>query len=177
MKLIRFILTRLRMRSIRQIFARLVSIVMRYEMSSESFQRILYAFSEFTNHFGVRPTFPVTATVVQRHPSQFQKMEMAGAELAVHGFRHVDYTQLSKTQIQAHYKKAVQIFDENGLHATGFRFPGRPMRCAPRNSRSTGFTNACARARRSATARSTPPSAWRSRRRPGPRSPISTPRT
>jgi len=123
MKMIRFIITRLRMRSIRQIFGRITSILLRYEMSTESFQSILKSFAIFSNHFGIQPTFPVTATVVKRHPVIFQKLQATGVEFAVHGFRHVDYTQLSNYQIQSHYHQAVQIFKDLNLNPSGFRFP------------------------------------------------------
>ena len=123
MKPIRFIRTRLSIRSVRQILARMATVAMRYEMSSESFANILQSFIELTNRYRVKPTFPVPATVVQRHPRQFQKIEEAGVELAVHGYRHVEYTQLETSQIQMHYKQAVQTFHDVGLHINGFRFP------------------------------------------------------
>lgn len=123
MKLIRFIFARLRIRSAKEILFRIASVLTRYEMSTESFRSILDEFAEFCRQIGFQPTFPVTASVVRRHPAQFRKMRSAGVELAVHGFRHVDYSQLPDAHIRSHYRAAVRVFRTHGLSTDGFRFP------------------------------------------------------
>lgn len=39
---------------------------------------------------GCSPTFPTPGYVVQRHPRFIRRLQDAGAELAVHGYHHVD---------------------------------------------------------------------------------------
>jgi len=84
---------------------------------------VLLDFALFSAKSGFRPTFPVTASVVERHPNLFRLMQSLDVELAVHGFRHIDYTQIPEKTAQEHFKKTRHIFNRAGLSYTGFRYP------------------------------------------------------
>jgi peptidoglycan/xylan/chitin deacetylase (PgdA/CDA1 family) len=114
---------RLRTRSLRYGAYRLLNIFKNYGFTRVPFSNLLDRYVEFLNDYTVRPTFPVTALALHRHPDLFKKLQDRGVEFAIHGYRHVDYTQLEPRIIRSHLEKAVQIFKQNGIQYQGFRFP------------------------------------------------------
>lgn len=68
-------------------------------------------------------TFPVVATVLQRNARSLRAYPSQSLEFAIHGFAHVDYTQLSKEEQFTHLVKAKQIFKTLGITPKGFRAP------------------------------------------------------
>src|SRR4030043_450981 len=54
----------------------------------------LHMMMEAAEALDVKPTFPVRATVFQRHVSLFKELSASGAELAVHGLEHIDYSDI-----------------------------------------------------------------------------------
>jgi peptidoglycan/xylan/chitin deacetylase (PgdA/CDA1 family) len=73
--------------------------------------------------YDIIPTLPVTASVVNRHHNMFLKIQKLGVEFAIHGYRHIDYTQLDKDEVKTHIQSAIDIFEHHGLHWSGYRFP------------------------------------------------------
>jgi len=64
-------------------------------------------------------TFPMTACLAEKYPSLFR----AGAEFAVHGYRHQDYSKLDTTELEWHLEKSLAIFQKAGYGNIGFRAP------------------------------------------------------
>jgi hypothetical protein len=114
---------RLRTRSLHYGAYRLLNILKKYGLTHIPFSILLDRYVEFLNHYMIRPTFPVTALAVHRHPDLFKKLQDRGVEFAIHGYRHLDYTQLEPQIIRSHLEKAVRIFKQNGIQCHGFRFP------------------------------------------------------
>ncbi|MBN2104210.1 polysaccharide deacetylase family protein [bacterium] len=87
-----------------------------FAVNLENFVRFLFARD-------INPTFPVTAITVHRHPNLFRRLQDQGVEFAIHGYRHIDYTQLTPTEMESHLERAIQIFKDNHIDYHGFRFP------------------------------------------------------
>ncbi len=72
---------------------------------------------------GCSPTFPTPGYVVQRHPRFARRLQDAGAELAVHGYHHVDLGIRSPVEAARQLQRAAQTFARHGIEAYGFRCP------------------------------------------------------
>jgi len=115
--------SRLRIRSWDQSLSRIFNIIWRYGASGKRFRRYLFDFVRLMKDYDIIPTLPVTASVVNRHPDMFIKIQKLGVEFAIHGYRHIDYTQLDKDEVKTHIHSAIDIFEHHGLHWSGYRFP------------------------------------------------------
>ena len=114
---------RLRTRSLVHGAYRLLNIFKNYGFTCDHFCNLLDRYVKFLSHHNVRPTFPVTAFTVHRHPDLFRKLQDSGVEFAIHGYRHMDYTQLEAAIVRSHLEKAIRVFKENRIQYHGFRFP------------------------------------------------------
>jgi peptidoglycan/xylan/chitin deacetylase (PgdA/CDA1 family) len=101
----------------------MVSIMNRYGLNNGRFSASLFSFVQLMIEYGIVPTLPVTAIVLDRYPNLFKRIQDMGVEFAVHGYKHVDYTQLESKRIVEHLQRAVEIFDKHGIPWSGFRFP------------------------------------------------------
>jgi peptidoglycan/xylan/chitin deacetylase (PgdA/CDA1 family) len=115
--------SRLKTRQVDKSLARAVSIGWRYGADSRNFVSALGGFVELTAVFGVKPTFPVPATVLHRHPQVLKAVARRGAELAAHGYAHLDYTGIEDSEVERHLQNAKSIFSRHGFERIGFRFP------------------------------------------------------
>ncbi len=112
------------MRSASLAFLRIYHIFTRYGMDSEKLRTILFDYVHVINAFGITPTLPITATVVERHPGLFQRLQdETMVEFAIHGFRHIDYSELNQSQFEEHLYNAIDIFHKHHLRFFGHRFP------------------------------------------------------
>lgn len=117
------IYARLRLRSWKQTAFRVVSILNRYGLNNDRFSTSLFSFVRLMREYGIVPTLPVTAIVLDRYPNLFKRIQDMGVEFAVHGYKHVDYTQLDSIQVVEHLQQAVGIFEKHGIPWSGFRYP------------------------------------------------------
>jgi len=67
------------------------------------------------------PTIPVTASLLERYPTLARGV--AGADVAIHGYRHVSYPSLSTEEKRADLDSASRVFRSQGIMRTGFRAP------------------------------------------------------
>lgn len=118
-----FLKSRLRTRSVGNSFSRLHSIFTRYGVGAQRFSASFLQLIELVKKYGVEPTFPLTASVLNRHPSFFHKIQEIGVELAVHGYKHIDYTQLNEKENLEHLRCATEVFQRYGIQYSGYRFP------------------------------------------------------
>jgi len=116
-------LKRLTTRSLSNGIRRFCRILRRYGFGSSKFELVLFGFTGMVKEMGFIPTIPVTARVVERHPNIFRKICNDGVELAIHGFKHIDYTALTPEEIKSHIMMATSIFKKNNIEFSGFRFP------------------------------------------------------
>ena len=102
---------------------RLPTLFKRFGWTSKKIEKVLHDYMEITKKFDCYPTFPVTAVVARRYPKMIRKLHEEGAEFAIHGYVHTDYSQLSEEEHRRHLVKAIRIFEENGIPFQGFRSP------------------------------------------------------
>ena len=98
-------------------------IVRRYGWTPAKMDRALDRFVRILREFDCGATFPITAIALHRHSESVRKYRSHGIEFAVHGYRHVDHSQLSEIEQRVHLAQARQIFVQAGLQPEGFRSP------------------------------------------------------
>lgn len=78
-----------------------------------------------TSAFQIKPTLPVPAMVLQKHPQVLGAVARKGegAELAAHGYAHLDYTSVADFRVEKHIRIAKAVFHRHGYRRVGFRFP------------------------------------------------------
>lgn len=70
-----------------------------------------------------QPTLPITASVAERNPSLVQSYAARGVEFAIHGYHHVDHTQLAADDLRTQLERARHVLLSYGLPTDGFRAP------------------------------------------------------
>ena len=121
---LRLLIRRLRILSTRQVLHRCYTLLKRYGLSGRRYRRSLREFVRLMKRLGIKPTLPVTARVLERHPQLFLEIQDDGAELAAHGLRHIDYTDVFEEMLREHAQKAQVILqDFAGIDNLGHRFP------------------------------------------------------
>lgn len=100
---------------------RLPKIATRFGVTPARMEHALKDYMMTTAHYGCTPTLAVTAVLVERYPEIFRRLE--GAELAVHGYVHTDYSQLDEVAQSQHMERSLDAFGRIGLAPDGFRCP------------------------------------------------------
>ena len=73
--------------------------------------------------YGCAPTLPTPGRVVERYPQFIRNLQNVGAEIAVHGYDHVDLGAYSPTEASKQLVRAAQVFARHGIEVYGFRCP------------------------------------------------------
>lgn len=115
--------TALRGKGIKTMLSRVGSLINRYGFSDKKMNSQLTQLINILEEYSCQATLPVTATALARHKTLAQKIQSRGIELAVHGYTHIDYSQLSLEQQISHFQQARQIFEQAGVNVAGFRSP------------------------------------------------------
>ncbi|RLC80731.1 MAG: hypothetical protein DRJ03_21135 [Chloroflexi bacterium] len=102
---------------------RIGMITKRYGLTPAKMQRALDQFVKTLRQFDCGATFPATAATVERHPAVLEKYQTQDIEFAVHGYTHVDYSQLAPEEQLTHLHRAREVFAAAGITAVGFRSP------------------------------------------------------
>ena len=68
-------------------------------------------------------TFPIVASAASKNPELTREILNRGHEVAVHGFKHVNYSYLTEQQQEDDIKKALDTFKAMGIRVYGFRAP------------------------------------------------------
>ncbi len=100
-----------------------MSIVRHYGLTPGKMDRTLARFTQILKAFDCGATFPVTAWTLSRSRGVLARYQAQGIEFAVHGYYHVDYSQLSLDQQLDHLRQARQAFEQHQLVCKGFRCP------------------------------------------------------
>jgi peptidoglycan/xylan/chitin deacetylase (PgdA/CDA1 family) len=72
---------------------------------------------------GCGATIPISCVTLQRHPHTVYHYLDRDVEFAIHGYRHIDYSQLSQPEQQDQLRRAVLAFNRAGIQPRGFRGP------------------------------------------------------
>lgn len=105
------------------LFKRVWTIGQRYGLTAARMDRSLTLLSRILRQFDCWATLPITAVTVARNSAIIQRYQAQGMEFAIHGYRHVDYSQLSLDEQCAHLCKAGRILQGHGIRFDGFRCP------------------------------------------------------
>ena len=95
----------------------------RYGMTVAKMDRSLESLAGILQQFDCRATLPITAVALARHGAAIHKYQSQGIEFAIHGYLHVDYSQLSSKEQLSHLREAVQVFRDHDIDYDGFRCP------------------------------------------------------
>ncbi|MDQ3811408.1 MAG: polysaccharide deacetylase family protein [Chloroflexota bacterium] len=86
-------------------------------------ERYLRLYTDLAGEFNARPTLPITASVLARHPALITRFAHEGVEFAVHGLVHNDHAKLSLNEQYTSIAKAMAMFRSAGVPYSGFRGP------------------------------------------------------
>jgi len=92
-------------------------------MTSQKLDQALAQLNSVLNQFECSATFPITAVALHRHPRVIKTYHDQGIEFAIHGYRHIDHSQLSLPEQLAQLNMAIKVFEIAGIQLNGFRGP------------------------------------------------------
>ena len=95
----------------------------RFGLSTARMDQRLRAYLEVCGEFGVVPTLPMTAVVLDRHPEVIHRMLAEHVEFAVHGLVHDDHLAASGSSQLTSVREAVETFHRHQVPVVGFRAP------------------------------------------------------
>lgn len=105
------------------IWQRGTNLLKRYGLRPDkTIHRIKDCVNELAN-FGCAPTFPTPGIIVERYPELIRSLQDLGAEIAVHGFYHINFKDIPTHEAISHLERAVKSFDRFGIKVHGFRCP------------------------------------------------------
>lgn len=99
------------------------SITGRYGLTPAKMDQALGQFAHLLNRFGCCASFPITAAALKRSAKTIQKYAGKNIEFGIHGYTHIDYSQLPQEKLLQHLQLAREVFIEAGLPSVGFRSP------------------------------------------------------
>jgi peptidoglycan/xylan/chitin deacetylase (PgdA/CDA1 family) len=95
----------------------------RYGIGAHRMERRLATMLGLVERHGCSATLPVPGAVVARHSPVIARYAMFGFEFAVHGFHHVDHTDLPGTEQRDELARARRALRDARVDAVGFRAP------------------------------------------------------
>lgn len=120
---VKSIYTALRGKGLGNFLRRGTRIAGRYGLTPRKMDRALAWFAAVLEQFQCGATFPITAVALERNAHIIAKYLARDIEFAVHGYRHIDHSQLSQAEQLAQLARARQIFAQAGIQPQGFRCP------------------------------------------------------
>jgi peptidoglycan/xylan/chitin deacetylase (PgdA/CDA1 family) len=102
---------------------RAYSIINRYGLTPAEMDQRLHLFAQILKRFDCGASFAPTAIVLKRNRDMITKYLDQNIEFAVHGYTHIDYSQLAPEEQLAHLRRARETFANLGITAVGFRSP------------------------------------------------------
>jgi peptidoglycan/xylan/chitin deacetylase (PgdA/CDA1 family) len=103
--------------------ARTAQVVSRFGATTSSMARRLDRFEKVAAEYGVLPTWPTTACILERHPALLRRYAERGVELALHGLVHGDHAAIDGGRQRETIAHAIELFERSGLRPLGFRGP------------------------------------------------------
>ncbi len=117
------ILLTLRAKGVRGLGARTAMIADRFGPTPSRMEGRLARYAGIAEEFGVRPTLPITASVLARHPKLIRGYVDRNVEFAIHGLVHEDHAALDFRTQRERMARAGDIFASAGVPFAGFRGP------------------------------------------------------
>ena len=111
------------LRSVLYICCRLVALLQRYGLTASRAKRRTLDCVDTLARYDCRPTFPTPGQVVHRNGVFCRELQRRGAELAIHGYHHLDFRALSADEARTQFARAASAYERNGIQPEGFRCP------------------------------------------------------
>jgi glycosyltransferase involved in cell wall biosynthesis/peptidoglycan/xylan/chitin deacetylase (PgdA/CDA1 family) len=113
----------LRQRSVGYLARRSIALAKSYGVTPpKAERRVLDCVRQLASH-GCRPTFPIPGGIVRKYTEFSRRLQAMGAEIAIHGYHHVDFRSLSPAEAREQLVTAAAVFRERGIEADGYRCP------------------------------------------------------
>jgi peptidoglycan/xylan/chitin deacetylase (PgdA/CDA1 family) len=100
-----------------------LAIARRYGVGTRRAKRRIRDSIEVMAAHGCRPTFPTPGRVVDANGEFCLELQERGAELAVHGYDHLDFRALTREEARTQLELATDAFARTGIECRGFRCP------------------------------------------------------
>jgi peptidoglycan/xylan/chitin deacetylase (PgdA/CDA1 family) len=113
----------LRAKGLRGLTARVGTIVSRFALDPGRMERYLKHYVGITDRYGIRPTLPITASVLARHPASIAPFVERGVEFAIHGLVHNDHAVVGPADQRTSLAEAMRVFAAAQVPFHGFRSP------------------------------------------------------
>lgn len=98
-------------------------IASRFGPTPRRIERRIAEVAEVAGQWDARPSLPITAIGVRRHPDGIRRLAERGIEFPVHGLYHVDHAELTAAQQTEQLAIARGILESAGIEVGGFRAP------------------------------------------------------
>jgi peptidoglycan/xylan/chitin deacetylase (PgdA/CDA1 family) len=105
------------------IATRAETILSRFGIAEDKARAALDEYVAITERAGARPTLPITAVVLSRHPRLVTEYAERGVEFAIHGLVHGDHAKADLDTQTTSIAEAADRFAEAGVPFCGFRGP------------------------------------------------------
>lgn len=112
------------------VFRRGASVLERYGLLTAKVARAVAACVGALAQLDAAPTLATPGVIVEKNPGFVRQVQAAGAEIAVHGYQHLELVNLSPIEAEHQILRAVETFERHGIKARGFRAPY--LRCSDR---------------------------------------------
>ena len=99
------------------------SITNRYGLTPARMDQRLHLFAQILKRFDCGASFDLTAALLKRNRDTIAKYLDQNIEFVVHGYTHIDYSQLTPEEQLADLHRAREAFAAAGVKAVGFRSP------------------------------------------------------
>jgi peptidoglycan/xylan/chitin deacetylase (PgdA/CDA1 family) len=107
----------------RALIRRVQTIIRHYGLTPDKMNEALDLFIQILQRFDCGASFPLTSVTLQRNKGSFARYHEYNIEFLVHGYTHVDYSQVSPERQLDHLRRARDIFDDARIPVSGFRSP------------------------------------------------------
>lgn len=104
-------------------FNRIGSISKRYGLTSHKMDKNLHNIIRILNQYHAAATFPVPASTLSRNSEVIKKYQEHNIEFAVHGYYHIDHSQLSYEDQLSSIHRSKHVFQARDISFEGFRCP------------------------------------------------------
>jgi hypothetical protein len=111
------------LRDARYVWLRLLALVRRYGISASKAKKRVLDCVDRLARYECYPTFPTPGQVVDRNGTFCRELQRRGAELAVHGYHHLDFRALSPNESRNQFAEAAAAYQREGIQFEGFRCP------------------------------------------------------
>jgi len=104
-------------------FCRLNKIKKRFGITPEKLLKAIEHYLEILKPCGIKPTFFITACILDRYINGIKRIGFDCAEWGIHGFVHTDHSRMALREQKKQIEKAIQVFDKHRVPFKGFRPP------------------------------------------------------